>query len=278
MLGGTGGNETGHMTWALHSAYMIYRHSMDEALLRDRIYPLLRNNANYYLYLLQKEADGKLHLPSTNSPEFGYTTDCNYDLFLLRWALGTLIATSDKLGLADPLVPTWKDTLANLTPYPVDADRGLRVGRDLAFDKSHRHYSHLLGFFPLHILDWDDPPTRTLVQKTYDNWSSMRTAWRGYSWTGAASMNSVFGKGNDALTLMTTFLDEAVLPNTLYSEGSPVIETPLSAARTLQDMLLGSWGGILRVFPAVPDAWKDVVIHDFGAEGAFRVSAVRKDG
>jgi hypothetical protein len=43
-------------------------------------------------------------------------------------------------------------------------------------------------------------------------------------------------------------------------------------------MLLGSYGGILRVFPAVPAAWKDVVIHDFGAEGAFRVSAVRKEG
>jgi hypothetical protein len=91
-------------------------------------------------------------------------------------------------------------------------------------------------------------------------------------------MNAIFGKGNDALTLMTTFLDEAILPNTLYSEGSPVIETPLSGARSLQDMLVGSYGGILRVLPAVPDAWKDVVIHDFGTEGAFRVSAVRTDG
>jgi alpha-L-fucosidase 2 len=43
-------------------------------------------------------------------------------------------------------------------------------------------------------------------------------------------------------------------------------------------MLVQSWGGIIRVFPAVPDAWKDITVHDFQTEGAFTVSAVRKGG
>ena len=43
-------------------------------------------------------------------------------------------------------------------------------------------------------------------------------------------------------------------------------------------MLLQSWGGVLRMFPAVPAAWKDVAFHDLRAEGAFLVSALRRDG
>ncbi|KPV56248.1 hypothetical protein QJ48_28655 [Paenibacillus sp. A3] len=43
-------------------------------------------------------------------------------------------------------------------------------------------------------------------------------------------------------------------------------------------MLLQSWGGIIRIFPAVPDEWRDAAFHDLRAEGAFLVSAVRRDG
>ena len=43
-------------------------------------------------------------------------------------------------------------------------------------------------------------------------------------------------------------------------------------------MLLQSWGGKIRVFPAVPDAWEDVAYSGLRTEGAFKVSASRKKG
>jgi hypothetical protein len=43
-------------------------------------------------------------------------------------------------------------------------------------------------------------------------------------------------------------------------------------------MLLSSWGGKIRVFPAIPSKWRDVTIHNMRTEGAFLVSAVRRDG
>lgn len=63
----------------------------------------------------------------------------------------------------------------------------------------------------------------------------------------------------------------------MYMESGPVIETPLSGAQCIHDMLLQSWGGKIRVFPAVPSQWKDVQFKDLRTEGAFLVSAVRKD-
>ena len=39
-----------------------------------------------------------------------------------------------------------------------------------------------------------------------------------------------------------------------------------------------SWGDKIRVFPAMPASWTDVVFHNLLAEGAFLVSAERRAG
>jgi hypothetical protein len=70
----------------------------------------------------------------------------------------------------------------------------------------------------------------------------------------------------------------AIKPNTMYLEAGPVIETPLSAITTINEMLLQSWGGIIRVFPAIPTVWKEASFDKLLAKGAFEVSAVRKNG
>jgi len=69
----------------------------------------------------------------------------------------------------------------------------------------------------------------------------------------------------------------------MYTEAGPVIETPLSAAASIHELVLQSWsmqpfGTHIRVFPAVPDSWKDVSFDKLLAEGAFEVSAVRREG
>jgi len=69
-----------------------------------------------------------------------------------------------------------------------------------------------------------------------------------------------------------------VSPTTMYAEGNPVIESPLSFATSIHDMLLQSWGGVLRVFPAAPELWGDVAFEDLRGQGAFLVSAKKKGG
>jgi len=46
----------------------------------------------------------------------------------------------------------------------------------------------------------------------------------------------------------------------------------------LQSWSTDPFGTDIHVFPAVPDAWKDVTIHKMLAEGAFEISASRFDG
>jgi hypothetical protein len=270
----------------LHNYWLQYRYSGDEKLLKDGLYPILKRAVGYYLHLLSPGPDGKLHLPVSTSPEYPKNVpDANYDLSLLRWGLNTLLATNERLGLNDPLADKWRDTLEKLTPNPVDPETGFMVGAGQPFAISHRHFSHLFSIYPLHLLDPQSDVDRPLIEKSLDHWKSMPAAWRGYSFTGASAMSSWLGRRDDAVALLNQFLDKpkTVLPNTMYVEAGPVIETPLSGAASIHELLLQSWsmtpfGTHIRVFPGVPDSWKDVSFDKLLAEGAFEVSAVRRDG
>lgn len=267
--------EIGNLPWLVHNAWLTYRHSMDDNVLRDVVFPVLRKAMNYYLHFLAPGTDGRLHLPPTFSPEYGSAPDCNFDLGLIRWSCRTLLDSATTLGIDDPLAPRWQEVLDTLVDYPVDAN-GFMVGTGVPFAKSHRHYSHMLAVYPLYQVTPDTD--RDLIERSLHHWISFEGALRGYSFTGASSISSVLGKGDDALTYLREFVARFAQPNTHYYEAGPVIETPLSGAQSIHDMLCQSWGGIIRIFPAVPSTWRDVTLHDFRTQGAFLVSAVRKAG
>jgi alpha-L-fucosidase 2 len=270
--------EVGNLTWALHDAWLAYRHTMDDDVLRDVVYPLLRRAVNFYLHFLTEDAAGRLHLPETFSPEYKLARDCNYDLALLTWGCRTLLDSAERLGIADELRPRWRDVLDRLTDPPQGPD-GLWIGADVPLTSSHRHYSHLLWFYPLYVFDASTEEQRDLLERSLAHWVGFAGALQGYTFTGASSMSSLLGDGERAHEYLDTLLDDYIQPNTMYKEGSsPVMETPLSGAQSLHDMLIQSHGGTIRVFPAVPDAWEDAVISELRTEGAFLVSAARREG
>ncbi|MCL4694007.1 MAG: alpha-L-fucosidase, partial [Candidatus Hydrogenedentes bacterium] len=153
--------------------------------------------------------------------------------------------------------------------------------RDVPLDSSHRHYSHLLMVYPLYEVTVEQPDGEKRIRRSLDHWHSFPDALMGYSFTGGASISAAIGDSERALNYLNA-LKPFIEPNTMYREAGPVIETPLSAAQSIHDMLLQSWdaadGPLIRVFPAAPDAWADVVFHHWRAEGAFLVSAARVDG
>ncbi|MEN6344376.1 MAG: glycoside hydrolase family 95-like protein [Armatimonadia bacterium] len=275
---GSVGDERGNLTWACHNYWLQCRYAGDDERLRTHLFPLLKRAVGYYLHLLQEGPDGYLHLPVSVSPEYPQkAADTNYDLSLLRWGLTTLIETSRRLKLDDPLVPRWTEVLQRLTPYPTDAN-GLMIGKEVPFAQSHRHFSHLLMVYPLRLVTWEQPESQKLIETSLRHWIGFEGALQGYSFTGAAGIAAEMGRGEEAAGYLGKFLDRYVKPNTMYLEAGPVIETPLSAAQALHELLLQSWGGVLRVFPAAPDSWPDLTFHRLRGEGAFLVSASRQGG
>lgn len=276
--------EWGNLLWVCHNYWLQYRFSMDERMLRDRLFPLLRRAVNFYLPHLSEGADGHLHLPVTYAPEIGESADCNYDLALLKWACSALLTASERLQLNDPLTAKWQDIVIRLVSYPTD-ENGYRVGADLT-SGAHRHFSHLMMIYPLYSVNRDQPETLPLAIKSTEHWLNGAIAEKqaaGFTYAVGASFYAAFGRGDDALTTLKALFVRRegigrIFPNTMYAESGQNIETPLAAAQSLNDMLIQSWGGVIRVFPAMPTTWTDAAFHDMRAEGAFEVSAVRKEG
>jgi alpha-L-fucosidase 2 len=264
--------EVGDLTWALHNVWLSYRHTMDDRILHNVLFPLLKGAINYYLKFLTPGSDGRLHLPFTFSPEYGVNSaDTTYDLALIRWGCRTLLQTAPH----DPQSEQWQNVLDTLVPYQVDAN-GYMIGAGVPFAKSHRHYSHMLQVYPLYEVTWERPENRALIETSLNHWISFEGALQGYSFTGAASISAQMLRGDKSALYLNQLMDRFIQPNTMYKESGPVIETPLSAAQSLHDMVCQSWGGVIRLFPAVP--WPDAAVRDFRTQGAFLVSASRQGG
>lgn len=285
-----GKHNMGDFAWALHNYWLHYRFLGDWPALREQWLPKARRVFDAYRQLLTAGEDGKQHLPPMSSPEYkGFVkfSDTNYNLALLRWLGNAMIEVVNKTSpLDDAATTNWKTTLNSLAAYPID-ENGLMIGADQPVDESHRHHSHLIGFYPLFVINPDDAQEQALIRQSLLHWHHIDDGKKlaGYSFTLAASMYAAMGMGDAANVNLQRMPDNQLVTgtfhsNTFYTEAggrNPVIETPLSAANTITELLLQSWGNKVRVFPAVPSDWKQAVFHHLRAQGAFLVSAERTD-
>jgi alpha-L-fucosidase 2 len=270
----------GCLTWLLNNGWLHYRYTMDQEMLKEKIFPLLRRSINFYRHLLFTGDDGKLHLPPTFSPETGNTTDCNFDLALLKWGCTRLIEICRILEIDDPLMPEWDKIRSQLADYPVD-ENGYRLGSDKPAPEDHQHMSHLMMIYPLYLENIDNGADKDLLELSVRYFQPVTMPKMGASQSSPAA--AALGLGNLALQRMNDILyreveNETLGKNGIYYLSTPCIETSLSYNTCVQDMLLQSWGNKIRVFPALPDDWKEVAFHDFRAEGAFLISARRENG
>lgn len=273
--------EAGNLTWILFYIWQEYRMTGNDELINDIVYPLLKKAIKFYSYFLQKDKNGKLHLPATISPEYNKSDspDTNYDLALIRWGCKTLKQINEDFNLNDKDKSLWDKILLTLTDYPKSDEEGLFIAAKIPYAESHRHYSHLLAFYPLHILSENKKRERNLVEKSIEFWQSKPEALQGYSQSGAASMYAMLGNGNKAIKHLENLWSGFIKPNTMYHEsGNPVLETPPSAVTSIVEMLVQSHNGYIDFFPSVPDCWKNICFDNLLCYDGFEVGAKLTDG
>lgn len=283
------------LAWMLNDYWLHCKFTGDDIRMRDKLFPILKKTVNSYLNYIKDNPvdsnDGKIHIKNSWSPEYkpGHGQDINFTLSLIRWSCQTLIDINKQHNLNDPLSIEWQHVLDNLVEFQID-ENGLRIGKDIPFSLPHRHYSHLLAFYPLMVITPENEADKTLIRTSLDHWLDVtfnsgigikEMPITGYTATGASSMYACLGDAEKAYYYLDFLIKhENVSSTTMYAEGKshPVIESPLSFATSLHDMMLQSWGGKIRVFPASPKKWEDVAFHDLRTQGAFLVSAKKVKG
>lgn len=287
----------GDLAWVLHNYWLHYRFEGSWQPLAEKWLPKANEVLESYRGMLEEDEEGRLNLKPMGSPEFhGFENfrNTNYNLALLRWLIRSVNQVSEHTGTGAETAAEWQAIEACLIAPPVD-EFGFMVGSEQSLDESQRHHSHLIGYFPLFIFDDDDPEMNALLRKSIYHWLNITNAdgrrdRTGFTQVLAASMVAALGDGEEAVALLNGLLDNdlgntihgsKVMPNTFYMEANgryPTIESPFAAASATIELLLQSPEGQVRIFPAVPQAWKAAAFYQLRAQGGFLVSAERKGG
>ena len=278
------------LPWLMQQFYVHNKRTMDDARLRNSIFPLMKKTYSVYLRILYKGDDGLYHIPLTFSDEYGKAQETSMNIALARWGFKTLLDICTRLKLNDQLIPVWKEHLDKIADYHTN-ENGIMIGKGVPFAKPHRHYSHMLGIFPFYETNIEDNKASIpMLKKTIQHFTDVDGDNCMYKFSGASSIWSSLGNGDSALKWVNRSLDifprigeipkiPTCTPNTMYCErGNPTFESPISSSRSMLDMLIQSWGNTIRVFPATPSSWKDASFYQLRAEGAFLLSAKRENG
>lgn len=286
--------------WLAQHFWLHWRYSGDRDFLRQRAYPYVKAVAVFLDNLAVRRADGLRRLPLSSSPEINdnrveawFRETTNFDLALIRWLYGAASAMAGELGLADE-AGRWRAVLAEWPELALAEDDGrLLVAPGYPLKGSHRHFSHLMAIHPLGLVDpgRGEADRRTIrgslaeLDRLGPDW------WCGYSYSWLGSLAARAGDGDKAAKALRTFAECFCLPNSFHANGDQTksgkskmtyrpftLEGNFAFAAGVQEMLLQSHTGVVRVFPAVPAEWRDVSFETLRAEGAFLVSAVRKNG
>jgi len=288
----------GNGAWIARLFWLHWLYSRDVEFLRKRAFPFMREFLNLYLGILEKDDDGGYHIPLSTSPEWldnrgeAWGKDTTCDLGLCRFLLKACIEAAQVLGEGDGEVQRWKEVLENLASYP-QGPEGLYIMEGRPLTESHRHFSHLMPIHPLGLLTVEgDEEERELISRSI---STLRRRgfgeWTGWSFPWASLIASRCGMGNMAHMMLKLYMDAFITENTFHINGDPkdtgisaftyrtmTLEAGFCSIASVCEMLLQSWGGVIRVFPAIPDYWYDAYFADLRAEGAFLVSARLKGG
>lgn len=282
--------------WTAQSFDEYYLYTGDRAFLEQRAFPFLDGIATAIAGLLI-EKDGQLCLPLSTSPEIydatpeAYLTpNSNFDLALMRYLFGRLADYCRILG-KDP--HKYESILSKLPPMGiVDGHIGLNALQRL--DQSHRHFSHLMCLYPLHLINYDTQEHKALYDDALLEIERLGMGmWVGFSYAMCAQIYAMAEQGNAAYEKLRQFADGFVADNGFHLNGDfrhkgystfhyrPfTLESLFGYCDALQEMLLQEHQGYLHLFPAIPEEWQQRTIRfeNLRSYGGVLVSASSAGG
>ncbi len=296
--------------WAMGAAWMSthpwdhYQYGGDTRFLRERAYPLLKENALFLLdYLVEAPAGtpyaGMLVTGPSCSPEnkyklpdgksFNLCMGPTMDLSITRSVL-TRLVQAHELGAGPAedteLIARAKAAIARLPGYRVTHDGRLQEWPEDYADQEpgHRHISHLWGLYPDdQITLRGTPELAKAARETLDKRLAAGGGSTGWSRSWIINCMARLEDGDAAYANVLQLFRQSTRHNLFdvcgLKENSPFqIDGNLGGPSGLVEMLLQSHGGVIRLLPALPKAWPEGSFRGLRARGGLEIDLEWKDG
>jgi alpha-L-fucosidase 2 len=285
--------------WLGHHFYLHWRYTMDRDFLEKEAYPWIKEIAQYLDLISVTDKNELKKLPLSSSPEIfdnsrqaWFPEMTNFDLGLIRWTFEKAAELAGELGKTDE-AQKWNKILSQWPMLDIDPVSGFTYAKGFPYDKSHRHFSHQIAFHPLGLIDWSKgEKDQQIIKSTIATLDKVGPdMWCGYSYSWLGNMKARAFDGKGAAEALRIFAQDFCLPNSFHANGDQsgtgkstftyrpfTLEGNFAFAAGIQEMLIQSHTGTVRLFPAIPEEWKDVSFNNLRTEGAFLISSVMEKG
>lgn len=287
-----------HQIWLCQSFELYYRYTGDETFLRERAWIYFEETAKCITSLLEEGEDGYYYLPVSSSPEIHddeaeawVTPNSNYDLALLRYLYAMLIEFSDRLENGQK--EKWENVMKKLPHLAVNEKNVLMISPDESLEESHRHLSNAMAICPLYLYRYDNEEEKEIIDAVVEDYERLGTGmWVGFSFAWMAHLYAIQKNGEGAFDRLRIFWESFCSVNGFHLNGDYkkrgyttfhyrpfTLEANMYAADALQEMLMQMHDGVIELFPAVPQKWKDeqVGFEGFRGEKGILISAKMKN-
>ena len=252
-----------------------FAYTGDSAYLKNTAYPFMREVAKFYVKKFTKDAgSGKYVMTSSNSHEtYWGVRNAITDLAAVRSMFPAVISASQTLGLDADLRAQWQDLLSNLVAFSTDGKSYLPYEGSGAPQHNDENVASEI-IWPYDLTGIDAPDYAMAV-------STWRTRPHPYDnvWANDAIQAARLGLGDDANSGMKTMLQKYQnYPNGMTNNTNGVFEYLGVHLSVMNESLLQSHDGKIRVFPALPSDASLVTRFTLAARGGFLVSSEREGG